>query len=164
MRILLVLAVGAGLAIAPGTARGQDASGKWSIHEWGTFTALQKKDGSPLAWINTEDEPVPPFCHRLSRSLLVPVDDLAPTYQKDAPRAHPDVILRLETPVVYFHPPASAKLPVKADFRVDFRGELLRPKSDYVTTIRRSPPPSCIRAACQMAYRSRTSMASMTLA
>ena len=122
MRALLIVAVGAGLAIAPVAAGGQEAPARWGIHEWGTFTALQGEDGNPLGWINTEDEPVPPFCHRLSRSLLVPVDDLAPTFQKDAPRAHPDVILRLETPVVYFHPPASAKLPVKVDLRVDFRG------------------------------------------
>jgi hypothetical protein len=106
----------------PGGAGAQEKPDRWSIHEWGTFTALQGESGSPIGWINTEDEPVPPFCHRLSRALLVPVDDLAPVYQKDAPRAHPDVILRLETPVVYFHPPKNATLPVKADLRVDFRG------------------------------------------
>ncbi|HUR38680.1 MAG TPA: hypothetical protein VM222_04275 [Planctomycetota bacterium] len=122
MRTLWILAVGAGWALLPGGAAAQQAPDRWSIHEWGTFTALQGEDGNPLGWINTEDEPVPPFCHRLSRSLLVPVDDLAPAFFKDAPRAHPDVILRLETPVVYFHPPKSATLPVKASLRVDFRG------------------------------------------
>ncbi len=122
MRTLWVLAVGAGVAMLSGGTGAQEAPKRWSIHEWGTFTALQGESGKPIGWINTEDEPVPPFCHRLSRALLVPVDDLAPTFFKDAPRAHPDVILRLETPVVYFHPPASAKLPVKADLRVDFRG------------------------------------------
>jgi len=116
-------AMAAGLALVPGALAAQDKeSEKWKIHEWGTFTALQDETGAPLGWINTEDEPVPPFCHRLSRSLLVPVDDLAPGYFKDAPRCHPDVILRLETPVVYFHPPKSAKLPAKVDLRVDFRG------------------------------------------
>lgn len=114
-------ALATGLALLPGSLRAQDAE-KWKIHEWGTFTALQDEAGQALGWINTEDEPVPPFCHRLSRALLVPVDDLAPGYFKDAPRCHPDVILRLETPVVYFHPPKSAKLPVKVDLRVDFRG------------------------------------------
>jgi hypothetical protein len=114
-------AIAAGLALYPGCLLAQQTE-RWKIHEWGTFTALQNEQGEPLGWINTEDEPVPPFCHRLSRTLLVPVDDLAPGYFKDAPRAHPDVILRLETPVVYFHPPKSAKLPATVDLRVDFRG------------------------------------------
>lgn len=118
-RAALIAAV---TVLLPAAAEAQNAPDRWQIHEWGTFTALQGESGSPVGWINTEDEPVPPFCHRLSRSLLVPVDDLAPTFFKDAPRAHPDVILRLETPVVYFHPPPSAQLPVKVDLRVDFRG------------------------------------------
>ena len=117
-------AMAAGLALIPGALAAQDKSEaeKWKIHEWGTFTALQTESGEPLGWINTEDEPVPSFCRRLSQSLLVPVDDLAPGFFKDAPRCHPDVILRLETPVVYFHPPKSVKLPAKISLRVDFRG------------------------------------------
>jgi hypothetical protein len=121
MRLTRREALVAGLALIPG-ALGAQESERWKIHEWGTFTALQNESGEPLGWINTEDEPVPPFCHRLSRSLLVPVDDLAPGFFKDAPRCHPDVILRLETPVIYFHPPKSAQLPAKVDVRVDFRG------------------------------------------
>jgi hypothetical protein len=106
----------------PAAAGAQDAGERWKIHEWGTFTALQNEGGQPLGWINTEDEPVPAFCHRLSRSLLTPIDDLAPVFFKDAPRSHPDVILRLETPVVYFHPPPGAALPQKVDLKVEFRG------------------------------------------
>src|SRR5260221_3651685 len=123
MKISRRAALIAGIAaLLPCAAGAQDAKERWQIHEWGTFTALQTEWGSPLGWINTEDEPVPKFCHRLSSSLLMPVDDLAPAFFKDAPRAHPDVILRLETPVVYFHPPAGAKLPQKVDLRVEFRG------------------------------------------
>ncbi|HLY11684.1 MAG TPA: hypothetical protein VKW04_20455 [Planctomycetota bacterium] len=122
MRTLILLAVGAGLAIQTAAAGAQESGERWQIHEWGTFTALQNESGHPLGWINTEDEPVPAFCHRLSQSLLIPVDDLAPAFFKDAPRAHPDVILRLETPVIYFHPPAHATLPQTVDLKVDFRG------------------------------------------
>src|SRR5579872_1864284 len=122
MRKLMLLAVGAGIALVPAAAGARQAGERWKIHEWGTFTALQDEVGHPLGWINTEDEPVPPFCHRLSHSLLVPIDDLAPAFFKDAPRAHPDVILRLETPVLYFHPPASATLPQQVDVKVEFRG------------------------------------------
>ena len=95
-------AMAAGLALVPGalaapfgSAQDKQESNTWKIHEWGTFTALQDETGKPLGWINTEDEPVPPFCHRLSKNLLVPVDDLSPGFFKDAPRCHPDVILRL---------------------------------------------------------------------
>jgi hypothetical protein len=114
--------VAVAVAALAGAAPGQDSRERWRIHEWGTFTSLQDEAGRPIGWINTEDEPVPEFVHRLRRSLLVPIDDLAPVFDKGAPRAHPDVIVRLETPVVYFHPPTSAKLPATVDLRVDFRG------------------------------------------
>ncbi|HEV3029646.1 MAG TPA: hypothetical protein VG457_18860 [Planctomycetota bacterium] len=37
---LILLAVGAGLAILPAGAAAQEAGDRWQIHEWGTFTAL----------------------------------------------------------------------------------------------------------------------------
>lgn len=104
------------------TGWAQESAEKWRVHEWGTFTALQDETGRSLGWINTEDEPVPGFVHRLRRSLLVPIDDLAPVFYKGAPRSHPDVFVRLETPVLYFHPPRSARLPATVDVRVEFRG------------------------------------------
>ncbi len=124
MKTLLILALAAGTAFAQepfDSAQGK-RDDRWRIHEWGTFTSLQEESGRSLGWINTEDEPVPDFVHRLRKSLLVPIDDLAPAFDKGAPRAHPDVLVRLETPVLYFHPPKSAKLPVSVDIRVDFRG------------------------------------------
>ena len=42
------------------------------VHEWGTFTALQDEAGNAVGGINTEDEPVPPFVHDVSRMLLIP--------------------------------------------------------------------------------------------
>src|SRR5262245_45210886 len=95
-------ALAAGLALLPGVLHAQDSE-KWKIHEWGTFTSLQNEHGYPIGWINTEDEPLPDFVHRLNKSLIVPIDDLAPAFFKGAPRNHPDVLVRLETPVVYFH-------------------------------------------------------------
>ncbi len=43
---------------------------KWAIHEWGTFTSLQNESGDALGGINSDDEPVPQFVHRLSFELL----------------------------------------------------------------------------------------------
>jgi hypothetical protein len=120
MRTVLVVALACAALAGPGSA--QDSGAKWRIHEWGTFTSLVSETGAPIGWINTEDEPVPDFVHRLRKSLLIPIDDIAPVFDKGAPRAHPDVLVRLETPVVYFHPPKGIRLPATVDLRVDFRG------------------------------------------
>jgi hypothetical protein len=108
-------------ALLPAAGFAQDAD-KWKIHEWGTFSSLMNERGVPIGWINTEDEPLPKFVHRLDRDLVVPVDDIPPVFFKGAPRNHPDVLVRLETPVVYFHPPKNLKLPASVDLSVKFNG------------------------------------------
>ena len=90
------------------------------VHEWGTFTALQDEAGNAVGGINTEDEPVPPFVHDVSRMLLIPPTELPPTFFQGAPRCHPDVTLRLETPVLYVHAPESFH--EKINLEVKFRG------------------------------------------
>jgi hypothetical protein len=40
------------------------------VHEWGTFTSLQDETGRTLAGINTDDEPVPSFCHDLAGGFI----------------------------------------------------------------------------------------------
>lgn len=95
------------------------------VHEWGTFTALQDEQGRELSGINTDDEPVPEFVHNLNRFLLSrPVlSSLHWQYrQKGAPRAHPQVTMRLETPVIYFYPPHGQLEPLPIDVSVRFRG------------------------------------------
>jgi hypothetical protein len=110
-----------GGALLPGSLGAQE-SNRWKIHEWGTFSSLMNERGLPIGWINTEDEPLPEFVHRLDRSLVVALDDLAPVFFKGAPRNHPDVLVRLETPVVYFHPPKQVTLPATVDLSVKFNG------------------------------------------
>ncbi len=84
------------------------------VHEWGTFTSLQDEDGRTIGGINSDDEPVPLFVHDLARDLIVG------NRVQGAPRCHPHVTLRLETPVVYFHlPPGMESLVVNV--RVAFR-------------------------------------------
>src|SRR5438874_9918344 len=41
------------------------------VHEWGTFTSLQNEAGQAIGGINTDDEPVPRFVHRLTDWLLL---------------------------------------------------------------------------------------------
>jgi len=95
------------------------------VHEWGTFTTLQDDEGKELFGINIDDEPVPDFVHNLEPYILnTPVlsHDYWLSRQKGAPRFHPQVSMRLETPVIYFYPPANAKLPLRLDVSVKFRG------------------------------------------
>src|SRR5438552_11446453 len=81
------------------------------VHEWGTFTSLQNEAGEAIGGINTDDEPVPGFVHRLAdfRLLLQPTE-VPNNFFQGAPSCHPDVTMRMETPIIYFHPPASSKI------------------------------------------------------
>jgi hypothetical protein len=95
---------------------------RWTIHEWGTFTSLQNEYGDALGGINTDDEPVPQFVHRLNYGLLLPPNEIPASFGKGIPVCHPDVNMRLETPVIYFHPPASQTGIQKINVTVEFRG------------------------------------------
>jgi hypothetical protein len=91
------------------------------VHEWGTFTTLQDEDGAPITGINTDDEPVPDFVHRLARRFFLSASEAPPAFFQGAPRCHPDVAMRLETPVLYFYPTAG-NVPPPFEVRVRFRG------------------------------------------
>ena len=95
------------------------------VHEWGTFTSLQDEQGRELSGINIDDEPVPDFVHNLNPFLLSrPVlSSLHWQYRsKGAPRHHPRVTMRLETPVLYFYPPEGQREPLRLDVSVRFQG------------------------------------------
>jgi hypothetical protein len=84
------------------------------VHEWGTFTVLQDEDGRAIPGINIDDEPVPGFVRRvgpLIRSAGQPVL----TGKTPLPTCHPDVLMRLETPVIYFYPPDGREVVVDVD-------------------------------------------------
>ena len=92
------------------------------VHEWGTFTSLQDETGRAIGGINSDDEPVPRFVHDLNRLLILKPQEAPPVCFQGAPRCHPCVTLRLETPVIYFHLPDEVKTPVVLDVRVAWRG------------------------------------------
>ncbi len=126
LTLLIVLALLIAPAFAPAKssqpAVRHSASDRVKMHEWGTFTCLQDETGRSLRGINTDDEPVPRFVHQLADRLLLNPTDVAPVYFKGVPGLHPDVLMRLETPVMYFYPPRGGTLPMKLDVQVDFRG------------------------------------------
>jgi ankyrin repeat protein len=92
------------------------------VHEWGTFTSLQDENGRTLSGINTDDEPVPPFCHDLAPRLVLGPGVAAWGPSQGAPSGHREVTMRLETPVLYFHPPQGAPNPLIASVKVAFHG------------------------------------------
>ena len=100
---------------------GARAQQPWQIHEWGTFTSLQDESGWAIGGINTDDEPVPSFVHGLGFALLSPTEE-PPIFFQLAPSCHPDVTMRLETPVIYFHPPPGQQDIQDANVKVEFRG------------------------------------------
>src|SRR6185436_17671805 len=95
--------LGAVLLLLTASARAEEP--KWSIHEWGTFTSLQDESGDAIGGINTDDEPVSSFVHRLSGHFFLSPSEAPPHFFQGVPSCHPDVTMRLETPVIYFHPP-----------------------------------------------------------
>ncbi|MBS0265863.1 MAG: hypothetical protein JSS02_28285, partial [Planctomycetes bacterium] len=111
------------VALSPsrGLAESRRASDHLVIHEWGTFTCLQNETGQALTGINSDDEPVPAFVHRIADLVPRPTE-LAPVFFKGVPRSHRQVRMRLETPVVYFYPPAGSTTPLRASLEVSFAG------------------------------------------
>jgi hypothetical protein len=95
------------------------------IHEWGTITSIHAADGTAATGLNRidESEVLPAFVHRyepdttkkpaltLGKSPHVP--------------GRPDVTMRLETPVIYFHPPPNKTYDAPIDIKVRFRGGVL---------------------------------------
>ena len=92
------------------------------VHEWGTFTSFQDSRGLTISGINVDDEPVPNFVHRLSDIPIFTTRSSPATWSQGAPRCHPDVTLRLETPVLYFYPTPAFRPDQRLDVRATFVG------------------------------------------
>jgi hypothetical protein len=83
---------------------------------------LQNEAGQAIGGINTDDEPVPQFVHRLADFLLLRPTEVPAIFFQGAPRCHPDVTMRLETPVLYFHPPKAQPTAQGLSVIATFRG------------------------------------------
>ncbi len=104
------------------------------IHEWGTFTSLQNARGEAIGGINIDDEPVPQFVHSLDENLLQQRESAIRRRREYGGKGaftvgpHPDITMRLETPVVYFYEqrPVDKPLPpLNVDLSVTFKGGFL---------------------------------------
>ena len=119
---VLTLAVVGGINKWAFAATSPNVSDRLIVHEWGTFTELQDDIGHSVAGINTDDEPVPSFVHRLPAPLLAPVLGVRQVRRmKAVAYRHPQVTMRLETPIIYFYPPSTQTKPMTVDVDVHFR-------------------------------------------
>src|SRR5689334_23744811 len=100
---LATLTALAALGMASLAAAESSPNNRLSVHEWGTFTVLQNEKGQPIGGVNTDDEPVPGFVHSLDGSFIESTDRAPNPLSKAFPRCDPSAIVRLETPVLYFH-------------------------------------------------------------
>jgi hypothetical protein len=130
----------------------------WTVHEWGTFTSLQDEAGNAIGGINTDDEPVPGFVHRLASFLLLRPTQAPSFLFQGAPSCHPDVTMRLETPVLYFHPPQSGETLSNVNVTVQFRGGWL---SEYYPAAEPQAPGLSGRGTFQFGHLSRDTVSQL---
>ena len=118
-----LLSSGAAIAVGFIVSQSHRPADRWTIHEWGTFTALQNEQGEALGGINVDDEPLPGFVHDLNPHVLGrALANRWTIFDKAIPARYPYVALRLETPVIYFHPPQDLKQPQPIDVDVALHG------------------------------------------
>ncbi|MGH7945998.1 MAG: hypothetical protein ACREF9_13455, partial [Opitutaceae bacterium] len=92
------------------------------VHEWGTFTSFQDSRGTTIPGINVDDELVPEFVHRLAEVPVFTTRSPPASWSQGAPKCHPDVTMRLETPVLYFYPKQAFLAKQSIDVRATFVG------------------------------------------
>ena len=93
------------------------------VHEWGTFTSLQNENGESVGGVNNEEELLPRFVHTLGWEIQHQNRRVSETF-KGMARCRPDITMRLETPVVYFHLPDGVK-ETRVDLNLKFNGGYL---------------------------------------
>lgn len=121
--LFFVVSLGALMAVA---ARGAADGGELVVHEWGTITTVHEADGTPVTGLNRIDaaDVLPDFVHRFE---LEPTRDKPKLTLGKSPLVpgRPDVNMRLETRVIYFHPPAGKSFDEPIDIKVRFHGGVL---------------------------------------
>src|SRR5687768_13958704 len=78
---------------ALGAFASPEKTDKLVVHEWGTFTSFQDEDGRAIGGLNNDEEPLPPFVRTTYPDVMTGTRG---PWSKGAPRAHPDVTMRLE--------------------------------------------------------------------
>lgn len=102
-------------------------SGDLVIHEWGTITTVHAADGTPAGELNRIDEAdvLPDFVHRYEPESTRHGDPRKKLAKVPLKPGRPDVTMRLETPVIYFHPGQKRHYETPIDVDVKFRGGVI---------------------------------------
>jgi hypothetical protein len=113
------------MTVSPG-AFGASPNAELVIHEWGTITTVHAADGTPQGSLNRieESEVLPPFVHRYEPESTR-FDPKKRLIKAPLIPGRPDVTMRLETPVIYFHPANKRQFETAFDVRVSFRGGVI---------------------------------------
>ena len=103
---LLLLAI-------PTLVAGAQSTRPLVVHEWGTITTRHAADGTPQGQLNriAPTELLPAFVHRFEPAAIQGATQggRPPLLKTAADPGRADVTMRLETPVLYFHPDAGSK-------------------------------------------------------
>ena len=96
------------------------------VHEWGTITTIHAADGTPAGGLNRIDEAdvLPDFVHRYEPETTKQKPERILGKLPNIP-GRPDVTMRLETPVIYFHAPPNKPFAKPIDIKVRFRGGVI---------------------------------------
>ena len=96
------------------------------VHEWGTITTRHAPDGTPQGRLNhiAPSETLPSFVHRYEPASTQDKPDKS-LVKTTLTAGRPDVTMRLETPVIYFHVPPNGSPAGAFDVDVRMRGGIL---------------------------------------
>jgi len=127
IRVIGVFAAAAALGLGSLHERGAPPSPtRLVVHEWGTITTRHAANGRAEGRLNRLDyyESLADFVHRYEPPVTSR-DPLRSLLKVPEGSGRAEVTMRLETPVIYFHPVPGAPLPGPFDVTVNFRGGVL---------------------------------------
>ena len=129
IRLIGVIAVSAAVGFASFNERSEAPSpAPLVVHEWGTITTRHAANGTAEGRLNRLDldsyEPLANFVHRFEPPVTSR-DPLRALLKVPVGSGRADVTMRLETPVLYFHPAPGSPPLAPFDVSVNFRGGVL---------------------------------------
>jgi hypothetical protein len=134
MKRLSVSLLALGLLLGILAVCGAERTSPLMVHEWGTITTRHAPGGTPEGRLNriSESEVLPAFVHRYEPPATQDKPEKSLGKSPLTP-GRPDVTMRLETPVLYFYPPANSTSVPPFDVSVTFRGGIVNefyPRAD----------------------------------
>ncbi len=126
IRVIGLFAIAATVGITSADRSRSPSPAPLVVHEWGTITTRHTANGTAEGRLNRLDsyEPLPAFVHRYEPPVTSR-DPLGALLKSPLGSGRGDVTMRLETPVIYFHPSPNTPPLAPFDITVNFRGGVL---------------------------------------